>query len=147
MTIGSLDFEEEMERLLADYELVVDDAIKNNIDPVSQSFSPNWDYIQAVFFSTTILTTIGGTTQQILTPIFHTKLKPSVKGYGNIAPKTFAGRLFCILFAIVGIPFTLSVIADVGQLFATLVSATLLCDRFIFQTKTYIFPLFSMKQI
>ena len=62
MTIGSLDFEEEMERLLADYELVVDDAIKNNIDPVSQSFSPNWDYIQAVFFSTTILTTIGGTT-------------------------------------------------------------------------------------
>ena len=43
-------------------------------------------------------------------------------GYGNIAPKTFNGRLFCILFAIVGIPFTLSVIADVGQLFATLVS-------------------------
>ena len=55
-------------------------------------------------------------------PEFHTKLKPSVKGYGNIAPKTFGGRLFCILFAIVGIPFTLSVIADVGQLFATLVS-------------------------
>ena len=73
MTIGSLDFEEEMERLLADYELVVDDAIKNNIDPVSQSFSPNWDYIQAVFFSTTILTTIGGPTQQILTPIFQTE--------------------------------------------------------------------------
>lgn len=44
------------------------------------------------------------------------------RGYGNIAPKTFTGRLFCILFAIVGIPFTLSVIADVGQLFATLVS-------------------------
>ena len=66
LTIGSLDFEEEMERLLADYELVVDDAIKNNIDPVSQSFSPNWDYIQAVFFSTTILTTIGGTTKKVI---------------------------------------------------------------------------------
>ena len=48
-----------MESLLADYEAVVDAAIKNNVDPVSQSFSPNWDYIQAVFFSTTILTTIG----------------------------------------------------------------------------------------
>ena len=70
LTIGSLDFEEEMERLLADYELVVDDAIKNNIDPVSQSFSPNWDYIQAVFFSTTILTTIGGPTQQFLNTNF-----------------------------------------------------------------------------
>ena len=69
MTVGSLDFEEEMERLLADYELVVDDAIKNNIDPVSQSFSPNWDYIQAVFFSTTILTTIGGATKNIFKKI------------------------------------------------------------------------------
>ena len=28
---------------------------------------------------------------------------------------TTPGRLFCILFAIVGIPFTLSVIADMGQ--------------------------------
>ena len=34
-----------------------------------------------------------------------------VSGYGNIAPVTFAGRLFCIFFAIVGIPFTLSVMA------------------------------------
>jgi hypothetical protein len=43
-------------------------------------------------------------------------------GYGNIAPVTTPGRAFCILFAIIGIPFTLSVIADVGQIFATLVS-------------------------
>ncbi len=35
---------------------------------------------------------------------------------------TIAGRAFCILFAIIGIPFTLSVIADVGAIFATLVS-------------------------
>ena len=35
----------------------------------------------------------------------------TVSGYGNIAPVTFAGRLFCIFFAIVGIPFTLSVMA------------------------------------
>ena len=48
-----------MEILLAEYEAVVDDAMKNNVDPVTQSFTPNWDYIQAVFFSTTILTTIG----------------------------------------------------------------------------------------
>ena len=46
----------------------------------------------------------------------------SFLGYGNIAPVTTAGRVFCILFAIVGIPFTLSVIADVGQIFATLLS-------------------------
>ena len=39
-----------------------------------------------------------------------------------MAPVTVSGRAFCILFAIVGIPFTLSVIADVGQIFATIVS-------------------------
>ena len=43
-------------------------------------------------------------------------------GYGNIAPATFPGRLFCLFFGIIGIPFTLSVIADVGGLFATILS-------------------------
>ena len=61
-----------------------------------------------------------------------------ISGYGNIAPVTFWGRLFCILFAIIGnpklnhkwviilvcegVPFSLSVIADVGQLNATFIS-------------------------
>ena len=48
--------------------------------------------------------------------------KLNISGYGNFAPVTFPGRLFCILSAIVGIPFTLSVIADVGQIFATLMT-------------------------
>jgi hypothetical protein len=45
-----------------------------------------------------------------------------IAGYGNIAPVTIGGRVFCILFAIIGIPFTLSVLADVGQITATLIS-------------------------
>lgn len=36
---------------------------------------------------------------------------------------TTGGRAFCILFALVGIPLTLTVIADWGRLFATAVSA------------------------
>ena len=43
-------------------------------------------------------------------------------GYGHFAPVTTPGRLFCIFFAIVGIPFTLSVIADMGQIIATLMT-------------------------
>jgi hypothetical protein len=31
-----------------------------------------------------------------------------VSGYGNFAAVTFAGRLFCLLFGIIGIPFMLS---------------------------------------
>ena len=47
---GSLDYEERMESLLVEYEAVLDDAIRNNVDPVSQSFNPNWDYIQVKCF-------------------------------------------------------------------------------------------------
>ena len=48
--------------------------------------------------------------------------KSFFSGYGNIAPVTVGGRTFCIFFAAIGIPFTLSVLADVGQIFATVVS-------------------------
>ncbi|XP_068979303.1 TWiK family of potassium channels protein 7 [Bombus flavifrons] len=56
-----------------------------------------WSVFQAVFFASTVLTTIG---------------------YGNVVPSTNLGRMFCILFAFVGIPLTLIVIADWGKLFA-----------------------------
>ena len=70
-----------------------------------------------MFFTTTIITTIG---------------------YGNIAPNTTAGRwglgivdiedtcimfrAFCIVFAIIGIPLTLSVLADLAAALATVIS-------------------------
>ena len=39
-------------------------------------------------------------------------------GYGNFATSTFWGRMFCLGFGIIGIPFMLSVLADVGGLMA-----------------------------
>lgn len=45
-------------------------------------------------------------------------------GYGNLAPKTYWGRVFCIGFAMIGIPFTLTVIADLGKLMASAVSSS-----------------------
>ena len=39
-------------------------------------------------------------------------------GYGNFAAETFGGRLFCLIFGIIGIPLMLSVLADVGGLMA-----------------------------
>lgn len=38
-----------------------------------------------------------------------------------MVPSTNWGRIFCILFAFIGIPFTLIVIADWGKLFAEVV--------------------------
>lgn len=45
-----------------------------------------------------------------------------ISGYGNIVPVTTGGRTFCMFFALIGIPFTLTVIADLGRIFATAVS-------------------------
>ncbi|XP_059157287.1 potassium channel subfamily K member 6-like isoform X2 [Physella acuta] len=56
-------------------------AVKN----VSQS-EPNWSFGQAMFFASTVVTTIG---------------------YGRVTPLSDAGKAFCIFFAILGIPLTL----------------------------------------
>lgn len=37
-------------------------------------------------------------------------------GYGNLSPHTMAARLFCIFFALVGIPLNLVVLNHLGHL-------------------------------
>ena len=90
-----------MTQQLLEYEIVLSECVSVGINPQDRNFTISWDFIQSVFFTTTILTTIG---------------------YGNISPVTFPGRLFCIFFAIIGIPFTLSVLADLGKILATIIS-------------------------
>ncbi|EDW07640.2 TWiK family of potassium channels protein 9 isoform X1 [Drosophila mojavensis] len=90
---------------LAKYEAAVQQAAEGGLLIVADKDFPEpyerWSILQAVFFSSTVLTTIG---------------------YGNIVPVTTSGRVFCICFALIGIPFTLTVIADWGRLFASAVS-------------------------
>ncbi|XP_035781264.1 TWiK family of potassium channels protein 7-like isoform X2 [Anopheles albimanus] len=94
-------FELELEK----YEQVVQDAAQGGILIDAEQHFPlaveKWSLLQAVFFASTVITTIG---------------------YGNIVPVTDGGRMFCMLFALIGIPFTLTVIADWGRLFAGIVS-------------------------
>ncbi|KAJ8275990.1 hypothetical protein COCON_G00077420 [Conger conger] len=74
----------------------VSDAVGAGVDPNSNSstFSSRWDLASAFFFSGTIITTIG---------------------YGNIAPQTEGGQLFCIFYALVGIPMFGILLAGVGD--------------------------------
>ena len=71
---------------------------------------------KACFFSLSIITTIG---------------------YGNVATKTIGGRVFCLLFGIVGIPFMLSVLADVGGLLAGVMQVGKLHSSFEFIKSFY----------
>ncbi|XP_063774914.1 potassium channel subfamily K member 5 [Pseudophryne corroboree] len=56
----------------------------------------NWNWPNAVIFAATVITTIG---------------------YGNIAPKTSPGRLFCIFYGLFGVPLCLTWISALGKFF------------------------------
>jgi hypothetical protein len=61
-----------------------------------------WSFSDSILFSFTIITTIG---------------------YGNIAPQSFGGRLFCIFYGFIGVPFCLLAIADLGKFFSEIIEA------------------------
>ncbi|XP_041878865.1 potassium channel subfamily K member 17 isoform X2 [Corvus kubaryi] len=54
-----------------------------------------WDYSGSFFFSISAITTVG---------------------YGNLSPSTVVGRIFCIVFALFGIPLNLVLLNEIGQL-------------------------------
>ncbi|XP_073527816.1 potassium channel subfamily K member 17 [Phyllobates terribilis] len=53
-----------------------------------------WSFLGSVFFSVTVITTIG---------------------YGNLSPSTVGGRVFCIFFALFGIPLNLILLNRIGR--------------------------------
>ncbi|GMR32361.1 hypothetical protein PMAYCL1PPCAC_02556, partial [Pristionchus mayeri] len=67
---------------------------------VADCFTPprdvrgEWSFVTATLYGFGVVTTLG---------------------YNRIAPITYAGRLFCIVYGICGIPFTMIIIANVGQ--------------------------------
>ncbi|KAL7888675.1 hypothetical protein AOLI_G00036490 [Acnodon oligacanthus] len=58
----------------------------------------SWTWTNALVFAATIITTIG---------------------YGNVAPKTVGGRVFCILFGLCGIPLCFTWISELGTFFGS----------------------------
>ncbi|XP_068633855.1 potassium channel subfamily K member 1-like [Battus philenor] len=73
-----------------DLEALLEEVIKANNRGVSASRNvtsgPNWSFGQSLFFSSTVVTTIG---------------------YGHVTPLSKPGKLFCMAYALLGIPLTL----------------------------------------
>ncbi|XP_061755554.1 potassium channel subfamily K member 10a [Nerophis ophidion] len=77
------------------------EAVNAGVSPVGDTSynSSHWDLGSAFFFAGTVITTIG---------------------YGNIAPSTKGGKIFCILYAIFGIPLFGFLLAGVGDQLGTI---------------------------
>ncbi|XP_076835109.1 potassium channel subfamily K member 10b isoform X2 [Brachyhypopomus gauderio] len=95
--------------------------IKHAVDAVSAGVSPigetsynysHWDLGSAFFFAGTVITTIG---------------------YGNIAPSTEGGKIFCILYAIFGIPLFGFLLAGIGDQLGTIFVKSILKLELVFK--------------
>ncbi|XP_061772578.1 potassium channel subfamily K member 5-like [Nerophis ophidion] len=75
---------------------VVSDAAGQGVSITGNKHHHMWDWGNSVIFAATIVTTIG---------------------YGNVAPKTKGGRVFCILYGLCGIPLCLVWISTLGSFF------------------------------
>ncbi|KAM6909678.1 potassium channel subfamily K member 5-like [Xenentodon cancila] len=75
---------------------VVSEAAGQGVAITGENHRNTWDWVNSVIFAATIVTTIG---------------------YGNVAPKTKAGRVFCILYGLCGIPLCLVWISELGSFF------------------------------
>ncbi|XP_026100921.1 potassium channel subfamily K member 10-like [Carassius auratus] len=77
------------------------DAVNAGVSPIGDTSynSSHWDLGSSFFFAGTVITTIG---------------------YGNISPSTEGGKIFCILYAIFGIPLFGFLLAGVGDQLGTI---------------------------
>ncbi|XP_028322691.1 potassium channel subfamily K member 4 isoform X2 [Gouania willdenowi] len=94
----------------------VAEALGAGVDPNNNNtYVSKWDIASAFFFSGTIITTIE-----------CVSFLPTHPGFGNISPKTEGGKIFCIFYALVGIPMFGILLAGVGDHLGTGLRKTVL---------------------
>ncbi|BES93170.1 Ion channel [Nesidiocoris tenuis] len=90
--LKTLDFSKEGRGYFSDRALeeLIEEVVKASNRGVSAaqnvSGEPNWSFGQSLFFSSTVVTTIG---------------------YGHVTPLSKGGKVFCMIYAMFGIPLTL----------------------------------------
>jgi potassium channel subfamily K member 18 len=88
-----------------------------------------WNFVNGVLYCWTVITTIGSGIKSFFWLVFSA-LRPDfwwdrsqfsvfllLSGYGHITPATTTGKIVTIIYAIIGIPLFLILLADFGRLF------------------------------
>ncbi|XP_072313675.1 potassium channel subfamily K member 5a [Eucyclogobius newberryi] len=105
--LAARQYKAQKDRILQDYPCLTRDDLNRILEAVSDAAGQgltitgnktfnNWNWPNAVIFAATVITTIG---------------------YGNIAPKTSSGRVFCIFYGLFGVPLCLTWISELGKFF------------------------------
>ncbi|XP_053486908.1 potassium channel subfamily K member 4 isoform X2 [Ictalurus furcatus] len=103
------------ESSLSEFTQQVIAAIEAGVDArIMSNFTSRWDLANAFFFCGTIITTIG---------------------FGNLSPKTEGGQLFCIFYALVGIPMFGILLAGVGDHLGTMLRKAIAKIEALFRKK------------
>ncbi|KAL4630625.1 potassium channel subfamily K member 5-like [Arapaima gigas] len=87
---------------------VVSTAAGQGVTITGKKTFNNWNWPNAMIFSATVITTIG----KYLHSIYQFC-------YGNVAPKTSVGRIFCVFYGLFGIPLCLTWISELGKFFGS----------------------------
>ncbi|TWW68890.1 Potassium channel subfamily K member 2 [Takifugu flavidus] len=108
-------------------------AVRAGVNPSGNSFNQTslWDISSSFFFAGTVITTIavGQNGPSLLyrpSRTIRTALtcqdvdRGTSEGFGNIAPHTKGGRIFCIIYALLGIPLFGFLLAGVGDQLGTI---------------------------
>ena len=85
---------ETLEEVLKRYNLTVFQESSEN----QTTDCPRWDHVNSVFFSFTVVTTIG---------------------YGHLFPRTPEGKAACLVYALIGIPLNALLVGSLGNLFGS----------------------------
>ncbi|OTF81205.1 Acid-sensitive two pore domain K+ channel dTASK-6-like protein, partial [Euroglyphus maynei] len=105
--------EQEFRRVIHELLLAQDDNLIDRYG--NQQSYVNWSFINSFFFAITVITTVG---------------------YGHLTPRTIMGKIFCIIYALFGIPITSLLIGSVADRFSKLYSPKKL-PRGLKRTPTY----------
>uniref|UniRef100_A0A3P9L0E0 Potassium channel, subfamily K, member 17 n=1 Tax=Oryzias latipes TaxID=8090 RepID=A0A3P9L0E0_ORYLA len=98
-------------------DVVIQEASKAGLSLKSNTTTDGfWQFTSSAVFAATVVTTIG---------------------YGNMSPSTSAGQIFCVFFALFGIPLNL-VVLNKNQLYHFLPPLSQTCTRFFIHLFSYI---------